>query len=358
MKARSVFLKLLRSGLWNQPITDFEGFPLSANRWQDIFHIALNHTVEGLLYQGMITLPDHLLPPRSLVLSWTVRIEQIEQRNAWMDQQVNNQIDFFTNHGLHPYLLKGQGVARFYEKPGVRLPGDIDWFFQNKEEYKFARKLLIAEGVTIKSVPGFSSYAIWNNTEVELHRRMIDIHNPFKVNFIHKLYQSEAKFTQSIQHHNHTWPLPSSLLMHVSVSVHILKHLLAYGIGLRQLCDAARVCYTHKEDLNPNKLENVYEKFGVLKFIHVLHGVLVEYLGLPENKVPFPRVQYPFVDIMMQDIWSAGNFGFSADSHEAQGGNRNVINTRLWKNLFRYLPFARMEALSFPVVQFYSRFNN
>ncbi|PVH25824.1 nucleotidyltransferase family protein [Sphingobacterium corticibacter] len=358
MKARNVFLTLLRSGLWNQAVSDFEGFPLSSNQWQDVFHMALNHTVEGLLYQGMITLPDHLLPPRSLILSWTVRMEQIEQRNGWMDKQVNEQINFFSNHNLHPLLLKGQGVARCYENPSVRLPGDIDWFFQNKKEYDLARKLLTDQGVQVKSVPGFSTYAIWNDAEVELHRRMIDIHNPFKAHFTQQLYRSEANLTQSIWNNGDEWLLPSSLLMHVSVSIHILKHLLAYGIGLRQLCDAARVCYTYQEELNSDKLLTVYKRFGVLKFIHVLHGVLVQYLGLPENKLPFPLVKYSFVETMMRDVWTAGNFGFSADDSETQTGNRTVLNTRLWKNLMRYLPFARMEALSFPMVQFYSRFTN
>ncbi|MCL7988422.1 nucleotidyltransferase family protein [Sphingobacterium sp. lm-10] len=358
MKARYVFLTLLRSGLWNQPVTDFEGFPLSAEQWKELFNVALSHTVEGLLYQGVVTLPDHLLPPRSLILSWTVRIEQIEQRNRWMDKQVNKHVDFFSAHNLYPYLLKGQGVARCYEKPNVRLPGDIDWFFQNKKDYKLAREVLTEEGVAIASVPGFSTYAIWNDVEVELHRRMIDIHNPFKTKYIGQLYQSEADFAQSIHYEGYSWSLPSPLLMHVSVSIHILKHLLAYGIGLRQLCDAARVCYTHSRDLSPAKLVAVYQSFGVLKFIHVLHGVLVEYLGLPEDRLPFPRIKHPFVDTMMQDIWTAGNFGFSADSNEEKNGSRHMTNPRIWKNLLRYLPLARMEAISFPVVQFYSRFSN
>ena len=358
MKARYIFLTLLRSGLWNQPVTDFEGFPLSANQWKDLYHKALSHTVEGLLYQGVITLPDHFLPPRAMILSWTVRMEQIEQRNLWMDKQVNDQLDFFANHGLHPLLLKGQGVARCYEKPNVRLPGDIDWFFQNKQDYNLARMMLAKQGISIASVPGFSTYAIWNNAEVELHRRMIDIHNPFKAHYIQQLYEHEATLTQSVVHNGYSWSLPSPLLMHVSVSIHILKHLLAYGIGLRQLCDAARVCYTLSKNLSTARLEEVYQNFGVMKFIHVLHGVLVEYLGLPEDRLPFPRKRHPFVETMMQDIWMAGNFGFSADTNDTKEGNRTVTNPRIWKNMLRYLPFARMEAISFPVVQFYSRFSN
>lgn len=344
--------------MWNQSVADFRGFPLSDSQWKDVFNRALSHTVEGLVYQGVISLPDDLLPPRDMILSWTVRMEQIEQRNYWMDRQVNKQIDFFAKHTLQPLLLKGQGVARYYEKPNVRLPGDIDWFFQSKKDYALARKALTEQGITIASVPGFSTYAVWNAAEVELHRRMIDIHNPFKKRFIEQLYKSEAKLSQYILHDGCSWSLPSPLLTHVSVSIHILKHLLAYGIGLRQLCDAARVCYSLSENLKTSDLRLIYENFEVLKFINVLHGVLVEYLGLPENKLPFPRVKDPFVETMMQDIWIAGNFGFAADTNDGTPGNRKVTNPRIWKNMFKYLPFARMEALSFPLVQFYSRFNN
>ncbi len=358
MKARRVFLTLLRSGLWNSPVADFEDFPLSSKQWHDLFHIALSHTVEGLVYQGLITLPDHLLPPRSLIVSWTVRVEQIEQRNDWMDEQVSTQTHFFANHGLHPFLLKGQGVARYYDKPRVRLPGDIDWFFNNKQDYNLARKLLSDQGVSIKSVPGFSTYAIWNNTEVELHRRMIDIHNPFKLKYTKSLYKSEALISQSVRHHGVCWNLPSALLMHVSVTVHILKHLLAYGIGLRQLCDAARVCYSLKEELDSSKLSFVYQQFGMLKFVNVLHGLLVEYLGLPEDRVPIPYSKHSFAETMMQDVWEAGNFGFSADATGTSDGSRKVVDLRIWKNMVKYLPFARMEASSFPFVHFYSRFSN
>ncbi|MFD2598309.1 nucleotidyltransferase family protein [Sphingobacterium corticis] len=361
MKSRQVFLSLLKSGLWNSAVSDLHNFPLTDVQWQDIYIKSLNHTVEGLIYLGVTNLPSEFMPPRAILLPWIARVSKIEQRHAWMNDRVSEQLSFFRSHGLDPFLLKGQGVGRCYENPELRLAGDIDWCFPNKNDYDKAKKVLTESGLDVEATAGYSSQTIWSGAEVELHQRMIDIHNPFKDRFVKNLINAQEPIKFTADNQQIDWKLPSPLLTHVSVSIHILKHLLSYGIGLRQWCDAVRICYTFSAEINGSKLREVYRKLGVLKFINVYHGVLVNYLGLPAEYLPFPYDRHAFTDTLIHDVWEAGNFGFSLEKHvgaEAKNsGKRKEAKQRIWNSFVKYLPFAPAEALSFPLVQFYSRFN-
>jgi hypothetical protein len=71
--------------------------------------------------------------------------------------------------------------------------------------------------------------------------------------------------------------------------------------------------------------ESIYTKLKIIKWINLLHVVLVKYTGLPEEYLPFPTEINKSADWMMEEIWKSGNFGFHDESirKKAQGRERN-----------------------------------
>lgn len=356
---QTVLLALLRSGLWGKE----EGtkvLPLSGTQWADLYSYAQRHTIEGIVFDSLARLPLDLLPPRDLLLKWTVRIDQIERHNDQMNACIKQQLDLFTRESLYPVLLKGQGVAACYAIPNHRICGDIDWYFEQKNDYQKANQLIRKGGIDVSCTAGFSTTYSWKGMVTEHHQRMFDIHNPFMFMYLNRL---QKQFHQQM----HRWELegnillvPAPLLMMIQVNVHILKHLLSFGVGIRQLCDATMVYHNFRLNVDGEELKQVYKRLGILEWMDLLHFVLVKFIGLPMESLPFQLPGHIDADWMMDEIWRSGNFGFfytqSAMGEGQPHSSRNQPIRRIWSNLSRYFKFAPMEAISFPFVQVYSKF--
>lgn len=357
----SAFFELLRSGLWDRSLQQLDYFPLSKAEWQKLYELSVNHTVEGIIFDGLQRLDLSLLPGRDLLVPWTVRIEKIEQRNKWMNKVVSDQVHFFNRHDIFPILLKGQGLASLYSNPSRRICGDIDWCFESKEAYIKARKLVEGVGIAVNKSAGYSENYLWDNCEVEHHQKMFDIHNPFLKGYISRFAKNENKRKTAILLNNIETLTPSPIATLLQVNLHILKHLLSFGIGIRQLCDSARAYFALHNEYDKASLYNLYKAIGIVKWVNLLHIILVDHFGLDEDVLPFllnRQVEYKW---MLSDILEAGNFGFYHESYamkESQVGHRVDSSSRIFSNLTKYFKVAPKEAISFPVIHFISRFSH
>lgn len=354
-KVAKAFFTLLRAGLWNKSIDSIDCFPLSKADWDTLFRISVQQTVEGIVFDGIQMLSSDLIPSREMHIKWLIRAEKIEQRNRWMNDILAEQVAFFSKEGIQPVLLKGQGLAICYENPGRRVCGDIDWYFRTTDEFYKANKLLAKYGIATEATAGYSSFYFWRDCEIDHHQKLFDIHNPFLSGYLQNLQQQEKNLSIRIHIQKEEIVLPSPLLQMLQVNAHILKHLLSFGIGIRQLCDAARLYKTYHNQVDSTLLKGVYTKLKIIKWIELLHEVLVKYIGISEEDLPFPLERDQSADWMMEEIWKSGNFGFHDERYQQESsGKREGTGKRLWSSFIKYVPYAPMEALSFPLVHFYS----
>lgn len=356
------FFSLLQAGLWDRDMSTVAYFPLTEQQWQQVFVVAMQHTVDGIVYDGLQKLPVDLLPSKMLLFKWTARVDAIERRNTWMDTIIAQQSVFFDKNAVRPVLLKGQGLAACYNNPRRRVCGDIDWYFRSKEDRKYLFHTLDNLGIEVHRSAGFSYHYVWNDCETEHQSKMIDLHNPFLQKYIRRLEEEQLDKQVVLPIGQTQVYLPSPLLSFIQVNAHILKHLLSFGIGIRQFCDSARICLRFKGDVDGAELKAVYKRLGILKWIHLLHAVLVKQIGLSEEYLPFPLPKNVDADWMVNEVMTAGNFGFHdsrVDLIKENETNHRVDTFKRWRgNFMRYVQYAPMEAISFPLVQFYSRFKS
>lgn len=305
----SALLALLRAGLWEQVPENLSCFPLADGSWENVFRMSRKQTVTGLAFCGLQYLPDSLLPPETLLVRWAAETDAIERKNRKMNAVLGELCARFREMGLNPILQKGQGVARFYVHPLSRECGDIDFYFGNGRDWDAALAYLRSQHIRVeKQADGGISYC-WRGIEVEHHRRLLDLYNPFLQGFVQRLEERKPCRLVSLSPVSETGvTVPSPFLDLLLQNLHILKHTLGRGVGLRQLCDMARACYRLHEEVDAQEMEQTCRKLGLAEWCPLLHAFLVECLGLPPACLPYPAVAStarPLGDI----IWRGGNFG-------------------------------------------------
>ncbi len=354
---RNIFFQLLRIGLWGEGKLSLTK-PLSDDDWNSILKYASNQTIEGIIYDSFAFLHEDQLPPIAIRLKWAVRVDQIERHNVKMNAVIAEQFTLFTQNGIRAILQKGRAVASYYRMPNHRISGDIDWCFED-DDYSKARNFLKERDVNFKYTPDFSLGYDWNEVHVEHHMRKFDFYNPFKKKYLNKLLEKYQTQQETLVIDGISIRLLAPELQILQVNIHILKHLITYGISLRQFCDSARLYYSILPNIDGQALHAIYKKTGMLKWTHLLHKLLVDYIGLPQNAIPFPYPKDTRVDWMLDEVWYSGNFGFNDERFE-QGEKSKFFcrpdsAKRLWKNFKKYVKYSPQEAIAFPILHAYSK---
>ena len=348
---------MLRAGLWNRE-PERECFPLSREVWEEIYVLARKQTVEGIVYDGMMQLSNNCLPPKELLLKWVVVIDSIEGRNRRMNRVVGELHEIFTKNHIMAFLMKGQGVAACYDNPLHRVCGDIDWAFPDEDSFDRARQLIEKNGVKMEKHVRSELFYMWKGFVVEHHRDLVNIDNPFLSNYLFHIQQQEQVHTVYMDGNGKKIPLPSPLLTYLSVNAHILKHLLSFGISIRQLCDSAQIYRMYHRKIEDKRLKEIYCKLGIYRWIQLLNRLLVDYLGMPEEYLPFPLASRQKADFMMKDILQGGNFGIYGDAvsikKDGMGAFMKYALIRRPLRIIRYIRYAPGEAFWSPVAEGYS----
>ncbi|MNS91866.1 hypothetical protein D3C72_1259780 [compost metagenome] len=255
-------------------------------------------------------------------------------------------------------MQKGQGVASYYRIPNHRISGDIDFCFED-DGYAKARNFLKENQLKFQDTAGLSLDYNWKGIHIEHHKKTFDFRSPLKRSYLNKLLEVYKGKQQTLSINTIPVRLLAPELQLLQVNIHILKHLITYGIGLRQFCDSARLYYVVSSQINNKELQKIYEKTGILKWTHLLHKILVENLGLPKDNLPFPYPEDLEINWMLDEVWYSGSFGFN-DERYNNGKELKLFTLpdspkRLWQNFKRYVRYVPEEAIAFPLLHAYAK---
>ena len=359
-KIQDAFLILLKMGLWNEYNSSISEFSLNAEDWSLIFEVAVSQTVEGIVYEGILLMPSNLFPPHDLLFRWTARLDTIERNNKKMRETISVLSKGFQKNNIDFILLKGLGLAENYHNPLSRVSGDIDLFFCNKDLFNKANQLLTSRNYKVYPGDHHSTFYTFNGVEVEHHTKMVDIFNPFRQKYIDRLLREDKPCF--LEFHGATVRIPSYILNQVQANAHILKHYMGFGIGLRQFCDIARLCFKKPESFDGEKLRNIYKTLKIDSWMNVIHNFMVNELGLPKNKLPYQIESSIDTSWLMHDVLASGNFGF----HDVRFRNgeanlserydkRDNAHKRILPHIKRLIRYAPYEVIWYPVNKIYTK---
>lgn len=327
------FFSLLRCGLWGRAPENPGIFALDAAGWELIYRESRRQTVTGIVFSGLSFIPETFLPGEGLMSRWAADVFRIEQASARMERTVAKVAGYFQELGLHPVLLKGQAVAGLYREPALRESGDIDIYFDVPGEWQKAVKAVRVSGKTAKIAADGSCHYEVDGIVVELHRKMIDISNPFKQRWLKELEQQFGFDTVEIG--GCRIATPSAELNLLLMSSHIMKHAFGRGVGLRQICDAA--LNTLRLDSPAPVLMELVKNAGILRWNRLLGSFLVANLGFTKDELPYPDRMVP-PDSLMRIVMEGGNFG--QDAHRDASRPVAVKKMNTVKACLGHIPFA------------------
>lgn len=320
----SPFLNVLRASLWGAPFGGAS--PVTESDWDSLLNQSRAHAVYALIADGAALLSQENRPSLKQIATLSVALDAIETGNERVNAVVRTMAAFWEKEGVKALLLKGQGLAGIYPTPLHRTPGDIDWYFPEKENFSKALALVQAKGFA-PEIDGDKDYHYCvNGVVVEHHQKWCDLSSPFKQIRIAAI---EKQFGYTCGQEYITLAPLTNL---IQLNVHILKHLLVMGIGWRQLCDLALATKHYQGQYSKEDYCQAIRELGLMRWTRILYGVLAKYLGTDCAWLPVDPKFGRDTDRLAELIMECGNFG--RESGKRMIGSY-VSASRL---LIRYVP--------------------
>lgn len=306
----------------------------SAAEWTEIYSESERQSVTGILLHGIDRLPAEQRPPQALLIQWIGVEHTIEKRNHLLDDRCKELLSNLTSVGLHPTILKGQGIAQYYPEAlqKLRQSGDIDVYVSDGREKATA----YAKSLGQKDIDWDYKHLhliVWDDTEVEMHYRVEVLLNLWKNRKLQKWFKNHKE--QLFDKHN-VFVTPTKEFNVFYILLHIYRHFLYEGVGLRQIVDYFMVLkhinLDENFDVNESYAYNAVCEFGMEKFAKGLMWVMQEALGMSREWMLWKPDEKEGRFILKQ-VMSGGNFGQHNMRLKHTGGKLGAVKAILTHNL-------------------------
>lgn len=311
----SAFLVLIRAGLWEKGVLLL---PYGKVDYEEVMRLAEEQSVVGLVTAGLEHVKD-VKVPQEILLLFIGQALQLEQQNKVMNEFVAHLIEQLRNADIYTLLVKGQGVSQCYERPLWRVCGDVDLFL-SEENYKKAKALLLPKATIIQEE--------WGRTQhlgMSIESWVVELHGSLCGSLSHRINRElddikrDTFYGVNVRSWNNDGTSVFLLACEndiIYVFTHFLNHFYKGGIGLRQICDWCRLLWTYREEIDNALLEKRLRKMGVMSEWKAFGAFAVDYLGMPEDKMPFYSSEMKWkkkAEKILSFIMEVGNFGHNRD---------------------------------------------
>lgn len=356
IEPRDILLSLVRSALWNVPV---DSVP-SDVKWENVFRLARQQTLLGLLADGLQKLPADCMPYLTLVRKLKSYVVKNIQTHSFMTDRLGQTLQTLRDGGVEPVLLKGHGLALNYPNPISRQCGDVD-FYVGKEAYSRSVEICLNRfGAGDHELENLKHYHFDNQgIVIELHKVASIVPGLFRNASFQKwtvgcmapsqLRRVELDGVQVM--------LPSHRFDVIYIMVHAWHHFLEGGVGLRQLCDWTMYLHKFHTCIDADVLKADLKAFGLTRVWHLFAWIAVNELGLPSNECPLYSGRYSEdAKKMIEIIWGDGNFGRYSERNSKSpegyvGGKLHSMKVTI-KRFFRIMPVYPSQVLSALVLYF------
>ena len=245
--SEQMLLALLRASL-HQKETEKTFFQqVSEEDWKKCYRLAARQGVMALAWDGVVTLPADLQPPRALKLTWGMAVQDYEAKYARYCRAVLELSTFYAEHGIVTVQMKGVGLSSYYPVPAHREGGDIDIFtfsadkskMTDAEANRLADELMIQQGIEVEQHSYKHSNFYYKGIPIENHKFFLNVeHYPVAVQVNELLKKSLKPQTTELLDGECRILIPSPTFNTLFLSFHASQHF-GSGIALHNLCDWA-----------------------------------------------------------------------------------------------------------------------
>ena len=341
---------MLRSALWNDA-----GIDANQVEWKDVLETARRQTTMGLVCHAALQceagrrLPDK---NKTFLRNKLISLARTHQRINAMIARI---VTALRDNGIESVLMKGQGLAANYPVAELRQCGDID-LYVGKEKYDAACALVDAMAGETEAAKGYGTelnyHIVVDGIIVEIHRLTSLFYYNRELDVVYKPYSDKGMAVggNSMMINGLKVWLPADTFNAFFVFHHAWNHFISEGVGIRQLCDWTMLLHAKRETIDREELSDMLCRLHLMDAWQVFGCIAVEWLGLPENEMPFYDDKCgKRAKRAVKMILKEGNFGFEwsmAKAHRKQKGTKRSLITflsiqvRQWRLLWVFPKIA------------------
>ncbi|MBR2043696.1 MAG: nucleotidyltransferase family protein [Clostridia bacterium] len=358
-KEQALLLELIAYNITGEEISgDVDGID-----WISLIKESISQTVSLVAFDSVTPFKEKI--NKDIYNKWFNRSFKDMTINSLVEKSQKNLVTLLKNKNYEYVILKGLSASSYYNKPELRLLGDVDFLIENekKEEIK---EYLKANGY-VASLEDHICHIVFNKPKehLEMHFEIAGIPDGAigdKVRLFMQgvLNEPEAVTTGS------GFNAPKEKYHAVILLLHMQHHLLGEGIGLRHLMDwACFVNRTYNKDFWKTDVIPFLKEIGLLAYMNAVTAVCIRYFKIPAP-IWAEAVEESLTEALIEDILSGGNFG-RKDKLRSESGimisNRGKDGTKKSKiyYLHKHLknsventyPFVKKCKILFPFAYFY-----
>ena len=285
--------------------------PIDDAAWHGLLDVAKKQTLTGVLMEGIKRLPAEQQPETETTFTWLATAEHTKQNSRRLNKSAVQLCERLEKDGFQSVVLKGQGVSLLYPEPLARTPGDIDiWMSGGRDKIvRYIRHYFPKESVVYHHM----DFPVFKKVCVEAHFTPSWMYSPVTnrrlQRWFRKMWPQEAENRTALPESAGTVCISTSAFNRVFIAVHIYRHLLDEGIGLRQLLDYYYVLHGNPltEEARAESVSTL-QSLGMTRFMRGLMYALGELFGLEEQWMLFSPDEKEGT-FLINEVMLAGNFG-------------------------------------------------
>lgn len=284
--------------------------------WSKMLQLAKGHAVLPLLCDGLLESPA---VPAEVQVEARLAGRQCGLQSYRLLFMTKTLVDLLEQGGVSVLVLKGAAVAAYYPVPELRKAGDIDLLIPEKEKFSQACKILSENGLFRQDEPTVDYHISFETDEhikVELHKALSEPFENRRMNYCLQAFLTNLK-------HKITWkstvadvllPVLPDAEMAFYLLIHMLRHFLRSGFGLKLLADW--VVFWNRETDENEKVQfmGYVRESGLRGFCAAVTQACVCYLGLRPENAEFMAVQElsgADVTEFFREVMEAQEFGLT-----------------------------------------------
>lgn len=306
--------------------------------WEQLFKVANIQTLLGITLTGIQNYTS--TPLLYKWCGWSMKIKAIHQTHVEALGKVNTHL---REKGIVPVFMKGLICGRRYPTPELRQCGDID-FVVREDQYESTLAAL-EEIATVKHDLKHEHHGMaWiDKVQLEPHFKIHNYQNPSNDKTMkdiqQELFTTESWVTATIGTSTVAC-FPPELEGMFLVS-HMVNHVFAEGLGLRQVIDFAFWCKENQTNASFDKQKyfNYLDKMHMRRAGRIFGRIAEIVVNLPSGwgcMEALSEQETRFTQKLLDDILKVGNFARGQFHPQKRNWTDDIYNywwviQRVWK---------------------------
>ena len=337
------FFELIQTAIGTR--SDFTGIPASRDDWEALYKVCGEHNLLAVTFPMIDELHDIVEIPLGVYSRWAMVAEKTQKKNKMHLEACRTMHEQFLADGFRTCVLKGQAAAALYPRPDLRQSGDVDIWVEGERsavvdylKQRYGLKKIVYHHCDASIIKGVS---------VEEHFTPTWMNAQFRNRKLQNWFRSVGP--EQFGHYDESlgFCVPTLRFDAVYMLIHIFRHFLEEGIGLRQLLDYHYVLKAMSETERAAVRADLKE-LGLMKFAAGVMYILQEVFKTPEG-IMLTELDKKMGSFLLEEVLISGNFGRfdPRNAHEKNEGKIKHTRRKVGRAM-RFLKYFPGEVLCMP----------